>query len=99
MQTSRKPILRPLNRSRLKPRYVELSFELATPRDETEALVLAATKKAINDWNEVSPDATCTVTLVTRHIHQRHCARHLECCIEDPSTTWHAVPMPSFSGC
>jgi DNA replication protein DnaC len=52
------------------PRYADLLFEIVTRRHEANKPILVTTNKAFNDWNEVFPHATCTVTLVDRLIHR-----------------------------
>lgn len=52
------------------PRYADLLFEIVTRRHDAERPILVTTNKAFNDWGEVFPHATCTVTLVDRLIHR-----------------------------
>jgi DNA replication protein DnaC len=47
-------------------RYADLLFEVVTRRYDASKPILLSTNKAFNDWAEVFPHATCTVTLVHR---------------------------------
>lgn len=51
-------------------RYADLLFEVVTRRYDASKPILLSTNKAFNDWSEVFPHATCTVTLVDRLVHR-----------------------------
>jgi DNA replication protein DnaC len=51
-------------------RYADLLFEVVTRRYDANRPILLSTNKAFNDWAEVFPHATCTVTLVDRLVHR-----------------------------
>jgi DNA replication protein DnaC len=51
-------------------RYADLLFEVVTRRYDAGKPILLSTNKAFNDWSEVFPHATCTVTLVDRLVHR-----------------------------
>jgi DNA replication protein DnaC len=51
-------------------RYADLLFEVVTRRYDASKPILLSTNKAFNDWAEVFPHATCTVTLVDRLVHR-----------------------------
>jgi len=51
-------------------RYADLLFQVVTRRYETQRSIVLTTNKAFQDWSEVFPHATCTVTLVDRLVHR-----------------------------
>lgn len=49
--------------------HAELLFEVITQRYETNSIILTTNKK-FEDWNQVFPNASCTVTMIDRLIHR-----------------------------